>query len=103
MVVLHGQSQTGIAHLTVHELHSPNAYLGLSSHDCRLSTAIHGITGHHLTITGYELLLTATGEVPSQSQIYVMTGGHLASLSWFQAPSGAQDQTVVTVKQLLVC
>jgi hypothetical protein len=32
-----------------------------------------------------------------------MTDGQSASLSWFQAPSGAWDQIFVTVGQLRVC
>jgi hypothetical protein len=38
-----------------------------------------------------------------RSQNYVMTDGYLASLSWCQAPSRAQDQIFVTVRQLQVC
>jgi hypothetical protein len=39
----------------------------------------------------------------NQSQSYVATEGQSASLSWCQAPSGAQDQIAVTVRQLRVC
>jgi hypothetical protein len=37
------------------------------------------------------------------SQSYVTTDGQLASLSWCQAPSRAQNQIFVTVRQLWVC
>jgi hypothetical protein len=39
----------------------------------------------------------------SQSQCHVTTDGQLASQSWCQAPSGAQDQIFVTVRHLLFC
>jgi hypothetical protein len=39
----------------------------------------------------------------AQSQSYVMTDGHSASLSWCKAPSVAQDQIFVIVRQLRVC
>jgi hypothetical protein len=39
----------------------------------------------------------------AQNQSYVMTDGQSASLSWCQAPSVAQDQIFVSVRQLLVC
>jgi hypothetical protein len=39
----------------------------------------------------------------NQSQNYVTTDNQSASLSWCQAPPGAQDQICVTVGQLLLC
>jgi hypothetical protein len=108
VVALHGQSQTAIAHLTVYELHSPNAYSGLPSHDYWLSTAIHGFTNYSLAVTGHHLLSVAINYCWRQlakfksSQSCVMTDSHLASLSWFEAPSGAQAQIIVAVKQLRV-
>jgi hypothetical protein len=37
------------------------------------------------------------------SQSHVTTDGQLASLSWCQATSGAQEEISVTVRQLRVC
>jgi hypothetical protein len=37
------------------------------------------------------------------TQSYVTTDGQSASQSWCQAPSGAQDQILITVRQLRVC
>jgi hypothetical protein len=39
----------------------------------------------------------------SQSQSCVTTDGQSASLSWYQAPSGAQDPICITIRQLGVC
>jgi hypothetical protein len=38
-----------------------------------------------------------------QSQNYVTTHGQLSSQSWFHTPSRAQDQNLVTIKQLRIC
>jgi hypothetical protein len=38
-----------------------------------------------------------TSTLPNQRQSYVATDGHSISLSWCQAPSGAQDQIFVAV------
>jgi hypothetical protein len=54
--------------------------------------------------TGLQLahdLLAITGQLQSQS--YFTTGSQLASLSWFQAPSGTQDQIFDALRRLRVC
>jgi hypothetical protein len=52
---------------------------------------------------GFGNLSVVTGQVQSRSQNYVTTDDQSASLSWCQAPSGAQNQIFVTVGRLRVC
>jgi hypothetical protein len=47
--------------------------------------------------------LQLSTESTNSSYTSITTDGQSASLSWCQAPSGAQDQIVVTVRQLWVC
>jgi hypothetical protein len=68
------------------------------------------LTSHFLVTApnnGYSsasLLISLPTYSRSQSQSYVTTDGGSASLFWCQAPSGAQDQVLVTVScQLQVC
>jgi hypothetical protein len=42
-------------------------------------------------------------QTPSQSQSHIATDGQSVCLSWCRAPSGAHDQILVTVWQLLSC
>jgi hypothetical protein len=48
-------------------------------------------------------LLTKWLQSQSQSQSHVTIDNQSPSLSWCQAPSGAQDQTFVTARRLRVC
>jgi hypothetical protein len=54
-------------------------------------------------ITVYWMAIANCHVLSSQSESYVTTDGQLASLSWYQAKSGAQNQIFVTVTQFLVC
>jgi hypothetical protein len=56
---------------------------------------------HWLTTANFQLQLSILDWLPSQS--HVMTDGQSPSQSWCQAPSGAQDQIVVTVRHLQFC
>jgi hypothetical protein len=71
-------------------------------------------TLHSLFVTSYDLQACGGGiwtcvhagipiENQNQSQSYIMINGQSASLSWFKASFGAQDQTFVTLRQLQVC
>jgi hypothetical protein len=79
-------------------------FMSLPATGCLI--APHGcISWPPLTIAGYLSLPAHNSSVSERtlSQSYVMTDGQLASLSWCQAPSGTQDQIVITVRHLQIC
>jgi hypothetical protein len=82
---------------------SPSMYVfraGLLFSRLLLGTLLPGVTrADSQSLTNFSL----TGLSQSQSRSYVTTDGQSASLSWCQAASGAQDQFLVTVRQLRVC
>jgi hypothetical protein len=67
------------------------------------------LTGHQLPLQlSSHLRLTRNWNCPCnctdrQSQSHIMTDDQSVSASWFRAPSGAHDQILITVWQLLFC
>jgi hypothetical protein len=60
---------------------------------------VPGLSYRLLTSRNCNSQLTQSATQVKLSQCYVTTDGQSASLSWCQAPSGAQDQIFVTVRQ----
>jgi hypothetical protein len=69
---------------------------------------IQGLSQFRLSTIDHALLLVAPATTAqlgcqSQSQSHIATDGQSVCLSWCRAPSGAHDQILLTVWQLLSC